>query len=83
MCDIPKMIVMRPAVVANPIKTTHGTLIIVMECPEYAVRVALYTRHNGEYEQVWLCDDAPGWFHNWADLRARILGFYFQTCAGH
>jgi hypothetical protein len=83
MNNIPKMLMMRPSVTTRMVALKGGTLISVMECPEYAVTVALYTRNNGEWEQIWMCEDAPGWFRDWAGLRARIRLVHAQVLSGH
>lgn len=78
MCKIPLMIMMRPTLVATPIKMRHGTMIMVMECPEYAVSVSLHSTGESTFNQIWQCEHVPGWFSNWAQLRHRI-----QTCVDH
>jgi len=80
---IPKMIAMTPAVNAKPVKLRFSTILTVMECKEYGVTMCLNTRADGSYEQIWTCTDAPGWFRDWAGLRARMINCYVAAVTGH
>jgi hypothetical protein len=83
MCMIPKMIMMRPTVIANPVQMKRGTMIVVMECPEYQVTVSLHSDEDMVFGQVWQCKDVPGWFRTWEQLRCRMHGCYERAmCPG-
>jgi len=79
MCIIPKDICMKPVLVQKPLDMDTNTMIPVMHCPEYAVRVLLRQMDNGGWKQIWLCDDVPGWFTCWDHLRDRIHTCYTRA----
>lgn len=79
MCEIPDLIPMRPAVVSTPTKVRNGTMIIIMECPEYDITVSLLSETNTVYTQIWTCPDLPGWYNNWEEMRTQMALAYKEA----